>query len=127
MEINNTLNTTAYQAYISRVGMRIQLPKAYNNMTYFVRGPWENCKDRNVSAFIDFYQVKVADQYVPYIRPQENGYKTDVRWVALSNDKNEGLLVISKNVKEGSGISALHMAIEDFDMSDDLNYGDVAD
>ena len=127
VEIDNTLHTTAYKADIPRVGMRMQLPKAYDHMTYFGRGPWENYKDRNVSSFIDLYKSKVADQYVPYIRPQENGYKTDVRWVALSNANNEGLLVVSKDVKKGLGISALHMNLEDFDMSDSLDYGEAAD
>ena len=46
----------------------MQLPKAYNNMTYFGRGPWENYKDRNVSAFVDLYTSKVSEQYVPYIQ-----------------------------------------------------------
>ncbi|GAA3577621.1 glycoside hydrolase family 2 TIM barrel-domain containing protein [Snuella lapsa] len=121
--IENTLNETSYSADIPRVGMRMQLPKQYDNMTYFGRGPWENYQDRKAAAFIDLYQSKVADQYVPYIRPQENGYKTDVRWVALSNKNNSGLLVVAKNPKKGLGISALHMPNEDFDTTQGIDYG----
>ncbi len=123
IEIKNTLNETAYQGDIPRIGMRMQLPKQYDNLTYFGRGPWENYQDRKASAFIDLYTSKVKDQYVPYIRPQENGYKTDVRWVALSNNKSSGLLFVSKNQKKGLGFSALHMPNEDFDTTAGLSYG----
>ena len=122
VKIENTLNETTYKADIPRIGMRMQLPKQYNNMIYFGRGPWENYQDRKMSAFIDLYESKVKDQYVPYIRPQENGYKTDVRWVALSNKENNGLLVVAENKKESLGISALHMPNEDFDTTPGLAY-----
>ncbi|WP_242203589.1 glycoside hydrolase family 2 TIM barrel-domain containing protein [Aestuariivivens insulae] len=126
VEVENTLDITSYRADAPRIGMRMQLPKAYNNMVYFGRGPWENYIDRKASAFIDVYQSQVKDQYVPYIRPQENGYKTDVRWVALSNENKNGLLVVANSLEQGLGISALHMPMEDFDMASDLNYGNAA-
>ncbi|WP_034040780.1 glycoside hydrolase family 2 TIM barrel-domain containing protein [Wocania ichthyoenteri] len=126
VEVENILDKTDYQADIPRIGMRMQLPKQYNQMTYFGRGPWENYKDRNVSAFVDLYTSDVKDQYVPYIRPQENGYKTDVRWVALSNKTGNGLLIVSKDIKKGLGISALHMTNETFDMSETLDYGNAS-
>ena len=84
-------------------------------MTYFGRGPWGNYQDRKASAFVDLYSSKVKDQYVPYIRPQENGNKTNVRWAAFSDDNNNGVLIVAKNPLEGLGISALHMRNEDFD------------
>ncbi len=126
VEVKNALDKTDYKADIPRIGMRMQLPKEYDKMTYFGRGPWENYRDRKVSAFVDLYESKVRDQYVPYIRPQENGNKTDVRWVALSNKKGEGLLVVAKDIKKGLGITALHMPNEDFDMSETLDYGGAA-
>lgn len=122
IRISNTLGETTYTGDIPRVGMRMQIPKEYNNMTYFGRGPWENYQDRKSSAFIDLYNSKVKDQYVPYVRPQENGYKTNVRWVALSNDNNSGLLVVADEPIKGLGISALHMPNEDFDTTADLAY-----
>ncbi|WP_038266115.1 glycoside hydrolase family 2 TIM barrel-domain containing protein [Zhouia amylolytica] len=123
VKIANTLNTTTYKADIPRIGMRMQLPKKYENMTYFGRGPWENYQDRKAAAFVDLYTSKVKDQYVPYIRPQENGYKTDVRWVALTDNSNSGLLVVSskKNAKD-LGVSALHMLNEDFDATPGISY-----
>jgi beta-galactosidase len=121
--IENTLNKTNYKADIPRIGVRMQLQKQYNKLTYFGRGPWENYQDRKASAFVDLYESLVKDQYVPYIRPQENGYKTDVRWVALSDKDNNGLLVVSKDKKQGLGIGALHMPNEDFDTTLGLDYG----
>ncbi|MFC2128049.1 glycoside hydrolase family 2 TIM barrel-domain containing protein [Bacteroidota bacterium] len=127
VKIENMLNETSYKADIPRIGMRMQIQKEYKNMTYFGRGPWENYKDRKASAFVDLYESSVANQYVPYIRPQENGYKTDVRWVALANENNEGLLVVSKDKLQGLGISTLHMLNEDFDTAEGINYGDAAE
>lgn len=123
IKIENTLNASEYKGDIPRVGMRMQIQKEFDSMTYFGRGPWENYQDRKASAFVDLYQSKVADQYVPYIRPQENGYKTNVRWVAFSNGNNNGLLVVAAHVREGLGVSALHMENEDFDATAGLDYG----
>ncbi len=124
VKISNTLNETEYTADIPRVGMRMQMPKKYENMTYFGRGPWENYQDRKASAFIDLYESKVKDQYVPYIRPQENGYKVDVRWSAFSDGNNNGLLVVAGKQLQGIGISALHMPNEDFDTTTGLKYNE---
>ncbi|EAR01320.1 glycoside hydrolase family 2 TIM barrel-domain containing protein [Maribacter sp. HTCC2170] len=121
--MENTLNSTEYMADVPRIGMRMQLPKQYDAMNYFGRGPWENYQDRRASAFVDLYTSEVKDQYVPYIRPQENGYKTNVRWAAFSNQKNKGLLIVAKNPQKGLGISALHMPNEDFDTTAGLDYG----
>ncbi|WP_034062092.1 glycoside hydrolase family 2 TIM barrel-domain containing protein [Lacinutrix jangbogonensis] len=121
IQIQNTLNTSQYEGDIPRIGMRLQIPKTYNNLSYFGRGPWENYQDRNASAFVDVYTSKVAGQYVPYIRPQDNGYKTDARWIALSNENNTGLLFVSKK-EQNLGFSALHMENEDFDTTDGLDY-----
>lgn len=126
VEVENHLDKTDYRADIPRIGMRMQLPKRYNQMTYFGRGPWENYNDRKASAFVDLYKSNVKEQYVPYIRPQENGNKTDVRWVALSDKAGNGLLVVAKDIRKGLGISALHMPNEAFDMSESLDYGNAA-
>ena len=125
VRIENTLAASAYKADIPRIGMRMQLPKQYNAMTYFGRGPWENYQDRKHSAFVDVYASSVSDQYVPYIRPSENGYKTEVRWASLVNKKGDGLLVVAEDGKNGVGIGALHMPNEDFDTTAGLDYGNA--
>ena len=59
LKIENTLNESNYKGDIPRIGMRMQLPKEYENLSYFGRGPWENYQDRNTSAFVDVYTSKV--------------------------------------------------------------------
>ena len=74
------------------MGMQMQLPEEFTNLKWFGRGPHENYADRKTSAYVDVYESTVADQYVPYIRPQENGYKTDTRWLTLTDDSGNGIL-----------------------------------
>lgn len=96
-----------------RFGMRMQLAKTFHTIRSYGRGPWENYNDRNTAAFLGQYQQDLKEQFVAnYIRPQENGYRTDVRWVAFTNDQQVGLKV--------SGLqpicySALPYADEDLD------------
>lgn len=78
---------------IPRMGMQMQLPEDYRNLTWYGRGPHENYSDRKTSADVGLYESTVDDQYVPYIRPQENGYKTDTRWLTLTDDNGSGILV----------------------------------
>ncbi|MGF7137981.1 beta-galactosidase, LacZ type [Roseimarinus sediminis] len=95
-----------------RFGMVMEVPAAFNNYTYYGRGPWENYSDRNYSSQLGIYQSKVADQYVPYIRPQENGNKTDVRWLSLSDSEGNGLMIKGK---QALSVTALHNPVNDFD------------
>jgi beta-galactosidase len=78
---------------IPRMGMQMQLPQEFMNLKWFGRGPHENYADRKTSADVGLYESTVADQYVPYVRPQENGYKTDTRWLTLTDDNGSGILV----------------------------------
>jgi beta-galactosidase len=78
---------------IPRMGMQMQLPVEFANLRWFGRGPHENYIDRKRSADVGLYESTVADQYVPYIRPQENGYKTDTRWLTLTDDNGTGIMV----------------------------------
>jgi beta-galactosidase len=79
---------------LPRFGMRMQLPAHYSNLMYYGRGPWENYTDRNTSSFIGLYRDEVQSQETKnYIRPQETGYKTDVRWLTLTNKEGKGLQV----------------------------------
>ncbi len=95
-----------------RFGMRLEMPVGFDNLTYFGKGPHENYIDRNRGAFVDLYKSKVAEQYVRYVRPQENGYKTEVRWLELRNQNGYGLRIIGTPTL---GFSTLHNPIEDFD------------
>ena len=75
------------------LGMIMSIPNTFENFTYYGRGPWENYQDRNSSSFIGIYESKVADQYYAYPRPQENGYKTDVRWITLTDNNGKGIRI----------------------------------
>ncbi|WKD86965.1 Evolved beta-galactosidase subunit alpha [Polaribacter huanghezhanensis] len=84
--------------------MHMQIPKEFNKVTYYGRGPWKNYQDRKSSTFIDVFKTTVSAFYVPYIRPQENG------------------LLISSPSQKDLSISALHMPNEDLDITNDLDY-----
>jgi len=71
----------------------------------------ENYSDRKLAADVGLYRSTVAEQYVPYVRPQENGYKTDTRWLALADAGQNALLIRAHDLV---GFSALHNRLEDF-------------
>ena len=98
---------------LPRFGMRLVLPGEYENLEYYGRGPWENYSDRNTSAFLGTYEDKVANQFTwEYIRPQESGYKTDVRWITLKNNQGNGLRIEGE---QPLGFSALNISTENID------------
>lgn len=74
-----------------RYGMKMEIPVAFENVSYYGRGPWENYIDRNTSSFIGNYSCKVEELKFDYIRPQENGYRTDVRTVSFTDKSGEGV------------------------------------
>jgi beta-galactosidase len=78
---------------VPRIGMNLELPKRLNQTEWFGRGPFENYSDRKLAANVGRYRMSVSDHYVPYHRPQENGYKTDVRWLSLTDGRKTGLLI----------------------------------
>jgi beta-galactosidase len=69
------------------------MAKSFNSFEWYGRGPQENYSDRNTAAFMGVWKNSVADNFYPYIRPQETGNHTDVRWASLRNGSNAGLLV----------------------------------
>nr|WP_294903003.1 glycoside hydrolase family 2 TIM barrel-domain containing protein [uncultured Lacibacter sp.] len=96
-----------------RFGMRMALPKTYTHVDFYGRGPWENYSDRNTASFVGIYQQKAADQFVAnYIRPQENGYKTDIRWVQFYDDQQYGIKITGV---QPICFSALPYTTEDLD------------
>ena len=96
---------------LPRVGMNVELLRALDNVEWFGRGPFENYVDRKLAADVGRYRNQVADHYVPYMRPQENGYKTDVRWLSLDDGADTGLLVIADDL---IGFSVHHNRMADF-------------
>lgn len=95
---------------LPRFGMRLRLPATFEGVEWFGRGPHENYWDRAASAFVGLYRSTARDQFVPYVSPQENGYKTDVRWVALRDGKGRGVAFRGMDL---ISFSALRYSIED--------------
>ena len=107
-----TADKEAKISQLPRYGMQLQMPKQYDEVTYYGRGPVENYCDRNSSEFIGIYNNKVADEYYPYVRPQESGNHTDVRWFRLQDKQGRGLEFYSNAPMEAS---ALNFLTEDLD------------
>ena len=95
-----------------KFGMTMQMSKEYDRVEYYGRGPVENYSDRNTSQFLGVYRSSVADQYFPYIRPQENGNKTDVRWWKVLNSDGKGLMFYSD---APLSMSSLNYTTDDLD------------
>ncbi len=100
-------------ATIPRLGNTFILPSSYDAATYYGRGPGENYQDRNTASFVGSYSADVSELMYDYIRPQENGYRTDVREVAFVNDAGQGIQISAD--RELLGFSAFHQLNSDFD------------
>ena len=107
-----TVDKEAKISQLPRYGMQLQMPKQYDEVTYYGRGPVENYCDRNSSEFIGIYNNKVTDEYYPYVRPQESGNHTDVRWFRVQDKQGRGLEFYSNAPMEAS---ALNFLTEDLD------------
>ncbi|MDD4610278.1 MAG: beta-galactosidase small subunit, partial [Bacteroidaceae bacterium] len=99
-------------ANLYRFGMQIQLPYEMDRSIFYGRGPIENYVDRNNSAFLGIYSLTAEEQFYPYIRPQETGNKTDIRWWKQVNRGGKGLAFVSE---APFSASALHYSIESLD------------
>ena len=97
---------------LPRIGLQMIIPGEFNMFTWYGRGPHENYCDRNEGAPVGVYSGTVDEQYVPYIVPQENGNKTDVRWASLTNSSGLGLLAVAMPRME---VSVHHYRTEDLD------------
>ena len=102
----------AKQPDMARFGMVMQLPYEMERSAYYGRGPIENYGDRKLSQRIGIYNQTADEQFYPYIRPQENGLKSDVRWWNQTTAQGKGMRI---EAVEPFSVSALHYAIEDLD------------
>lgn len=95
-----------------RFGMQLVMPSSFENISYYGRGPVENYIDRNHNTDLGIYNQTVTEQFYAYIRPQENGTKTDIRWWNQLNAEGKGLQFVSD---APFSASALHYTIESLD------------
>ncbi|PCH76846.1 MAG: glycoside hydrolase family 2 [Flavobacteriaceae bacterium] len=77
-----------------RIGTTFSTPNSNDSMSFYGKGPWENYSDRNAAAEVNVYRGKVADFVHNYVKPQENGNRTDVRWLSLEDATSNGLKIV---------------------------------
>lgn len=104
---------------IPRVGIRWRMPASMDRVEYYGRGPVENYTDRRSGAKIGVYNTTAGDMYHAYVRPQENGHRTDTRRLSLMDKSGHGLTVLADSVFE---FNALRNSVEDFDSEEARNH-----
>lgn len=114
IEVTQSMTTdkNAKVSNMFRFGMRAALNKNLSNIQYYGRGPIENYSDRNNSTNIGKYAQTVDEQFYSYIRPQETGTKTDIRWWNQTNKGGNGIQLVGKTPFSAS---ALHYTMESLD------------
>jgi beta-galactosidase len=93
--------------------MQLPMPLEYNRVDYYGRGPTENYADRNHAARLGRYRQTVAEQFYPYIRPQENGTKTDIRFWRLLNAAGNGLEFVAEAPFSASALNYSIASLDD--------------
>lgn len=92
IKITNTLTPGEGLPEIPVIGNSLTLPKEFSNVTWYGKGPDENYIDRQSGYEVGVYKKNVDDFFIDYIKPQETGNRTDVRWVSMTNEAGVGLL-----------------------------------
>ncbi|MBR4170663.1 MAG: DUF4981 domain-containing protein [Kiritimatiellae bacterium] len=112
IRVNNQITPEGKLPTLPRIGVRMMLDSRLEHLAYFGRGPWENYIDRKTASEIGYYESTVTDQYVAYVRPQENGGKCDVRWLALNDESGDGVLF---TFDKPLFVTATHFTSEDLE------------
>jgi beta-galactosidase len=104
---------------LPKFGMTLTLPRPFGQVEWLGRGPHESYSDRKSGAAVGMYHRTIEEMSYPYIRPQETGNRTDVRWIALTNEDGIGLLAVCDSLMN---VSAMLYADEDLDEGDTYTY-----
>ncbi|GGG00112.1 glycoside hydrolase family 2 TIM barrel-domain containing protein [Paenibacillus abyssi] len=96
--VGTELKPTEYMelACLPRIGMQLEMPGEFNDFSWFGLGPHECYPDRKESGKLGIYRGTVQEQFVPYIKPQENGNKADVRWATVTDSRGIGFLIVGE-------------------------------
>ena len=118
IQIDNSFQPgTAELSELPRFGMQMTVPTSFDTMTWYGRGPHESYWDRKAGAAVGVYRGSVEDQYFDYSEPQENGNKTDVRWVSLTRSDGAGLQAVGRPLLS---VSAHRYTTEDMEAAKHL-------
>lgn len=108
--VNNIIKPAQKGAILPRMGFRIEMSDGFEQMKWFGRGPWDSYADRKESALEGLYTSTVSEQMPRYVKPQDNGNKENVRWMALTDDTGSGLIFVAP---DQMAASAAHWKAED--------------
>jgi len=108
--LNSLIDPQHKNVILPRMGFRLEMPAAFEQLSWFGRGQWESYPDRKEAAFEGLYNSTVSKQWESYVLPQETSNKEDVRWMALSNADGTGLLYVADDKMSAS---ATHFRPED--------------
>jgi beta-galactosidase len=108
-----------------RFGLNWILPEGFETIEYYGRGPGENYIDRNYGSNVGLYKQSVKSQFYPYVRPQENGNHTDIRWFKITTAKGDGLLIESGSLLSMSALHYFDADLDDGDVKDQRHSGEL--
>jgi beta-galactosidase len=108
--VRETVRIPKELADLARVGIVLETVPGLEQIEWFGRGPIETYPDRRRGGALGRWRSTVSEQYVPYVRPQENGGRADVRWLALSDGSGRGLRFGLDRPRQ---VSATHLRAED--------------
>ena len=118
---NKVVPYGAMPVALPRLGLTMYLPPRLEQMRWYGRGPWENYVDRCTGSFVGVWDSTVAGQFVDYVRPQDNGYRSGVRWAEFTDKSGYGVRFSSE---EPMFMQALHYNWEDLYFARHLNGAD---
>ena len=120
-----TADKNAKVSPMFRFGMQMQMPKCFETVEYYGRGPVENYSDRNHSTDLGIYRQSVNEQFYSYIRPQETGTKTDIRWWKQLNAGGNGLKVVGDAPFSASALHYTICSLDDDEQKDQRHSPEV--
>ena len=82
---------------VPRLGFQFEVNKTFDSIKWYGRGPHESYQDRKTSALFGIYQTTVKDWVTPYVRPQENANREELRWITMQNNKGNGICIVAEN------------------------------
>lgn len=112
IDVQNEIVPYGSMPTLPKIGVQMMMAEAYDTFTWLGRGPHESYRDRWQSADVGLYQGPVSEQYERYVRPQDNGNKTDLRWAALTDGSGRGVMI---QMDGRYSASALHHTANDLD------------
>ena len=108
-----------------RFGMQLVMPEHFDRIVYYGRGPGENYTDRKSSTFMGCYRQSVSEQFYPYVRPQETGSKSDVRWWKVTDADGRGVMFTSAKPFFATALHYLTGDLDDGEMKHQRHSGEL--